>query len=104
MAGWLKRQGYKVIENNYHSRHGEIDIIACNKEYICFVEVKARSEDAIADPLYFVTKAKQKRIIVTAQRFLQTFREQLQPRFDVASVTMKDDQIVGMQYIENAFY
>lgn len=104
MAQRLKKQGYRIIENNYHSRHGEIDIIARNKEYICFVEVKSRSEDAIADPLYFVTKAKQRRIILTAQRFLQSFHEPLQPRFDVAAVTIRDDKFVGMQYIENAFY
>lgn len=104
VAQRLKKQGYKIVEINYHSRFGEIDIIARNREYICFVEVKTRNEDAIADPLYFVTKAKQKRIVTTAQRYLQTFHEPLQPRFDVASVTMKDDAIVGMQYIENAFY
>jgi len=104
VAERLKKQGYKIVEKNYHSRYGEIDIIVRNKEYICFVEVKARNEDAIADPFYFVTKTKQRRIILTAERFLQTFHEPLQPRFDVASVTMKEDKIVGMQYIENAFY
>ena len=38
----LKRKGFRILEKNYHSRFGEIDIIAENRQYIVFVEVKTR--------------------------------------------------------------
>ena len=42
-VNYLKKQGYKIIERNYHSRFGEIDIIAANKKVIAFVEEIGRA-------------------------------------------------------------
>ena len=46
VAKFLKKNGYKILERNYVADGHEIDIIARNKEHICFVEVKTRSDDA----------------------------------------------------------
>ena len=41
----LKEHNYEILELNFRSRYGEIDIVAKDGEYICFVEVKFRSAD-----------------------------------------------------------
>ncbi|MEG0229848.1 MAG: YraN family protein [Oscillospiraceae bacterium] len=105
----LIENGYKIIEKNYHSRYGEIDIIACKNSYIAFVEVKTRNEDFLYSPVFAVTKSKQNKIIKTAIRFLQDNNEfsNLQPRFDVCEIVIennKKNQVKNLNYIENAFW
>ncbi len=101
---YLKKQGYEILEKNYHSRFGEIDIIAKNDKYIIFVEVKTRDEKHLYHPFQAVTKSKQSKIILTAQLYLQKKRTNLQPRFDVAGVICKNNTVVKIDYIPNAFY
>lgn len=57
----LEQKGYQIIERNYHSRYGEIDIIAQNGKYIVFAEVKTRDENYQVSPLEAVTPGKQKK-------------------------------------------
>ena len=100
---YLKRRGYKIVQTNYSCRFGEIDIIAENKDYIVFVEVKARSRNSIASPREFVDENKQQRIIMTAQMYLSKNGMEKQPRFDVIEV--RTDKIIKdkIDHIENAF-
>ncbi len=100
---YLKKKRYTIISKNFHSRFGEIDIIAENSKYIVFVEVKAREEGFKVHPLQAVTKSKQQKIILTTQIYLRKNPTQKQPRFDVASVICKDNKPVKLDYIENAF-
>ena len=65
----LKKQGYKIIERNYRTRHGEIDIIAQDGEYTCFVEVKLRKSADFGAPGDFIDERKQQKIIKTAQYY-----------------------------------
>lgn len=102
-ARWLECHGYRVVERNYHSRYGEIDIIAEDSQYIIFVEVKTRAEGSIVRPAESVDRRKQEKILVTAQQFLQESPQTLQPRFDVAAVTMVHGEPLGLQYFPNAF-
>ena len=65
---YLKKQKFKVLEQNYYASHNEIDIIAENKQYIIFVEVKTRSctnnlDLNFGSPASAVTYSKQKRIL-----------------------------------------
>ena len=46
-AKLLRKKGYKILERNFRAGHNEIDIIAQNKDYTVFVEVKTRSEHKI---------------------------------------------------------
>lgn len=85
---------------------GEIDLIAADKTYLRFVEVKLRKNDDFAQAREFVDHRKQERIMVTAKLYLAGHPTELQPRFDVAEVyapegtaTLKP-QII---YLENAF-
>ena len=103
----LQEKGYFVLDTNYHSRFGEIDIIVKDSKYIIFVEVKTRDVNRMGEPLEAVTKAKQKKIVQTALLYLQEHVQwqNLQPRFDVAGLltTGKEKQIKEVQYITNAF-
>lgn len=85
-ARFLRNKGYTILSANYRCRHGEIDIIASDRSYIAFVEVKTRQEDSMYAPREAVTVAKQRRLIKTAALYLSRYPSALQPRFDVIEV------------------
>ncbi|WRS28269.1 ribonuclease HII [Oscillospiraceae bacterium MB08-C2-2] len=100
----LTSLGYEVLERNYRSAYGEIDVIATTEDYICFVEVKTRRQGSQVTGPEAVTRSKQKRIITTALCYLDAFPNSLQPRFDVLSVvTDKKGAIVDCELIPAAF-
>ena len=99
----LARRFYKILDTNYSCRFGEIDIIARRGEYICFVEVKTRSANAVERPVTAVDGNKQRRIITTAQHYLMAHPSGLQPRFDIAEVITESGRVIEFNYIENAF-
>ncbi len=105
-AEYLVHKGYKILAQNYHSRYGEVDIIALQGEYIAFIEVKTRSEHCDYAPCEAVDTAKMKRITKTAWCYLQEFPSDLQPRFDVIEIiTAKQSSfsVLSCNHIENAF-
>ena len=104
-AHMLSEKGFQIIKRNYHSRYGEIDIIAVNDKYIVFAEVKTRNTSSIARPSEWVDKRKQKKIISTALIYLQENITDLQPRFDVIEVEYEKTtlSVVNVNHIENAF-
>ena len=61
-GNYFKKKGFSVVRN-YHSRYGEIDIIAENEEYVLFVEVKTRKADTMLSPVESVNFRKQQKII-----------------------------------------
>ena len=76
VASWLEERGYEILERNFHSRFGEIDIIAKRGTYIAFVEVKTRAPNSLVSPLEAITAAKQRKLTATAMEYLrQTARE-----------------------------
>lgn len=103
IAKWLEQHGYQILERNYHSRFGEIDIIAQQGPYIAFVEVKTRATNSQVSPFEAITPQKQRKILATAKIYLNQNPTSLQPRFDAAAVYLQGDQIVGETYLENAF-
>ena len=78
------------------------DIIARRGRYLCFVEVKTRSKNAMGEPSRYVTFQKQRKIIKTASAFLCGNNFELMPRFDVAEVS-KSGLLFKVHYIKNAF-
>ncbi len=104
-AKHLKRCGYKIVEQNYFSRFGEIDIIAEKDEYLIFVEVKFRKSNAFGGGAAAVDRRKQERIKKTAMLYLQKYREEPSVRFDVVVITSADEKIrkEDVEIIENAF-
>ena len=85
-AEYLRKHRYRIVATNYRSRFGEIDLIAENKRYLVFVEVKLRKSDRFAAAHEFVDLRKQERLRTTAAIYLDAFPTQLQPRFDVIEI------------------
>lgn len=99
---YLQKKGYKIIEQNYKNKIGEIDIIAQDKDYLVFVEVKARISCAFGDPLEAVNLKKQQKIRNVAQLYLmKTRKTNANCRFDVVTVLGEEDREIN--HIKNAF-
>jgi putative endonuclease len=99
----LKQAGYKIIDQNFRTRIGEIDIIAKDGPTIVFVEVKARRTSRYGHPKQAVTPAKQRKISMVALEYLKsTGQNTAKARFDVVAVTaMSYDPKI--EIIKNAF-
>lgn len=97
---YLKEKGYEILEQNFFSRFGEIDIIARQKDTIVFAEVKYRSDTRISSPEEAVGYKKRKRIIKTADyyRVKKGIMESTSCRFDVLAITEE-----GIVHHTNAF-
>ena len=89
-ANYLRNKGYTLVDHNFHSRFGEIDLVCEYKEFIVFVEVKARNENSIALPREFVDEQKQAKIIATAGVFFHNYYDELKTRFVVIELYMKN--------------
>ena len=103
---YLERGRYRIVCRNYHTRYGEIDIIAESENYIAFVEVKTRCEGSWVTGAQAVDIRKRRKIYKTAILWLMENKLDKQPRFDVAEVTTEktgSDKITGFNYIVDAF-
>ena len=85
-AAYLQKKKYIVVAAGFRCRYGEIDIIARNKKYLVFCEVKLRRSDKFAAAKEFVDIHKQERLRTTAEFYLSAYPTELQPRFDVIEI------------------
>ena len=85
-ADYLRRKRYSIVASGYRCRFGEIDLIAKNRKYLAFVEVKLRKNSDFALALEYVDRKKQDRIRTTAALYLSQHPTELQPRFDVIEI------------------
>ena len=84
---YLKEKGYKILETNYKNKIGEIDIIAQDKDYIVFVEVKARLSQKFGHPFDAIDERKQQKIQAVASIYLmQNKKYGAKCRFDAISI------------------
>ncbi len=101
-ARFLTKQGYRILERNYRTRSGEIDLIALHDGAVVFVEVKTRTSDAFGAPELAVTSRKQQRMIKAALAYIKYKKlHQVPCRFDVVAITTAAEQEVEL--IRNAF-
>lgn len=102
-ANYLRHQGYTIVERNYRSTFGEIDIIAKDGDVIVFVEVKSRASNRFGDPKWAVTPKKQRTISMVALHYLKcTKQSRVKARFDVLTVNSAGGD-TRIQLIRNAF-
>lgn len=100
VAAHIGRNGGKILARNYHSRYGEIDIVADIGGIIAFIEVKYRKNNAFGTPAEAVTASKRRKIIKTAQIYINENGLYDAPaRFDVAEVFADG----GINIFEDAF-
>ena len=104
-ARYLKKKGYRILETNFHSRFGEIDIIAQIGQTIVFIEVKTRDSGTMTRPMEAVTPAKQRKIKSTALLYLSGNEREVDARFDVIEVlaVTSGDKKVRVHHIADAF-
>ena len=102
---YLKKKKYKILEKNYKAKMGEIDIIAQDREYLVFVEVKPRSYDPLVSGSYAVDQKKRLHIFKTASYYLKKTKSDLQPRFDIIEIEIdrNNKKAVSCNHYENAF-
>ncbi len=102
-ARHLKKNGYKILEQNYRNKLGEIDIIAKEKGTLVFVEVKARKTHVFGNPKWAVTPKKQRKISMVALYYLKAANKtHVKARFDVVSLSLAKDN-PQIEIIKNAF-
>ena len=106
-ADYLRKKGYQLLAANWRCRFGEIDLIAADRTYLCFVEVKLRKNDAYGRGAEDVDARKRRKLRLSAELYLvQHPPGQLQPRFDVIEIgapqgmSTKNAEI---DHLENAF-
>lgn len=99
----LKKNGYKILQQNYRTKIGEIDIIAKDKQTLVFVEVKARKSVHFGSPKWAVTPKKQRKISMVALYYLKaTKQNNIKARFDVVAISsLKNNPRI--EIIKNAF-
>lgn len=101
---FLKKNGYQILDRNFRTRGGEIDIIARRGKTMIFVEVKARSSVEFAHPWEAVGFRKRQHLKTAARRYI---REKAltgwEYRFDIISITIDDSLKPEIEWIQNAF-
>lgn len=100
---FFRKKGYKILERNFRTKKGEIDLIAERDGQLVFVEVKTRSSENFGEPVQFVNVAKQKRILAAALFYLTKNKLwHKKVRFDIIGITKKGDNI-DIKHEKNAF-
>ncbi len=101
---FLRGKGYRILDKNYRSRRGEIDLIAEKDDFLIFVEVKTRYAIDDEDPIYRVDKKKQKRLGLAAEAYLAEHESHHSSvRFDVVTVQFEKGKPIFSHY-EDAFW
>lgn len=102
-AEYLKKKGYRIIQENYRTRKGEIDIVCEHRGSMVFVEVKTRRSLSFGHPEEAVDSRKQKRIAEIAMNYLteKNLNGKVDCRFDVVAITEKNPRTVS--HIVDAF-
>lgn len=95
----LLDKGYEIVSRNYQMKHGEIDLIARSPRGVTvFVEVKVAYGTRYGHPLFWVTRAKQRRLMAMARQYCRMHAVTGAIRFDVVAITRG-----RVQHVSNAF-
>jgi putative endonuclease len=92
-ARFLRSEGFRILARNLHSTHGEIDLIALDRDCIVFVEVRSTASADLERPSASIDSAKQRRLTELALQYLHRHRLLGRPaRFDVVLVSWPHDR------------
>ena len=101
---FLKKRGYRIIETNYRCPEGEIDIVAKHKDYLVFVEVRAKKSLEFGTPEESITLTKKERLMAIASHYRQTHNSLPSLwRIDVVAIELDQrGKLLRIELIENA--
>lgn len=103
-AQFLAANSFRILQRNFRTRSGEIDIIAQTGRTIVFVEVKTRSNTVYGQPAEYVTRRKQERLLKAALYYLHSNgQDDALARFDVVEVIATSRGLTVSNHIINAF-
>ena len=105
-ADFLRQRGYEIVAAGWRCRFGELDLVAQNRTYLCFVEVKLRRSNRFGTGAEQVDRRKREKLRTAAGLYLQTHPAVLQPRFDVIEVLAPNGlgtKNPKIRHIEGAF-
>ena len=101
-AAYLEANGYTILGRNFHTAHGEIDIVASKAGVLTFIEVKTRSSHAFAYPEDSVTQRKQAHMLSAAADYLQAHPESGESwQFDVIAIERRPRNPPEIFHFEN---
>ncbi|MGV7222536.1 MAG: YraN family protein [Nitrospinales bacterium] len=90
---FVKKQGYRILQTNFKTKSGEIDIIAEDKKVVAFIEVKTRTTGEYGSPLEAVNHHKQNKIVQVANQFLVQYKvENRECRFDIVAINAPTEE------------
>ena len=98
---YLKQQGLSLVEKNFHSRLGEIDLIMLDDNVLTFVEVRYRKNNLFGGAEASVTLKKQNKIRLTAEFYLQRNPKYKNARFDVVAMSPTTQSSTFQQTVDN---
>lgn len=99
---YLRQQGLELIDQNFHSRHGEVDLIMQHRDSLVFVEVRYRKNLDFGGALASITPQKQQKLRKTALYYMQLKGREFNARFDVVAIDGNDENL-QIEWIQNAF-
>ncbi|MEE9396471.1 MAG: YraN family protein [Methylococcales bacterium] len=99
---FLIDKGLKLVERNYRSRGGEIDLIMEDNEMLIFVEVRYRKTNTHGSALESITLKKQAKLITCASHYLTQKRINKPTRFDAIAVSPERDTL-SIEWVPDAF-
>lgn len=103
-SAYLKKLGYRILESNFRTPFGEIDIVAKLGRVIVFVEVKSRTTSSFGPPYLSVTKSKERHIVKNALFYLKKLKiSGADWRIDIVSVKFNcNRELESIELIKNA--
>jgi len=102
---YLIEHGYKILDRNYHSQQGEIDIIAKEGDFLVFVEVKMYSIGSYGTPLGAIRRSKKESMIHAARTYLfKNNIKNINCRFDVLAIYRSWKGLSNFDLIKDAFH
>jgi len=103
-AGFLRQKGFTIVETNYRCSEGEIDIVARHKDMLIFTEVRTKTSRLFGSPEESITRTKKRRMITTAQHYLQSnCKQPPQWRIDFIAVELdRNHKPRRIELFENA--
>jgi putative endonuclease len=101
--GFLKQNGYTILETNWTFQKAEIDIIAQKENIFAVVEVKTRSSIEFGLPQDFVKPSKVKLLVKAMNEYITSNDLDGEVRFDIIAIS-KEEKNFKIEHIEDAFY
>ncbi len=101
---FLLKKGYRIIERNYRTPLGELDLIAEQNRVICFIEVKTREDSRYGLPQESITPRKQRKLTKSALVYLKEHHLlEREARFDIVAICPNKEDPHRIYLIQNAF-